>query len=76
MFQSTFDPYEVLQELVTHCERNHKNTMELAAAHNKQARALEELAKQHQDLIDLFTKTRKELVDLRTELEINRIRNK
>jgi hypothetical protein len=76
MIESNFNPYDVLCELVTHCERNHKNTMELAAAHNKQARALEELAKQHQDLVELFSKTRMEIIDLRTQLELAEIKRR
>ena len=62
MMSNDFNPYDLLHAIAEQCDTLHRNNIELAKAHNKQAKALEELSRQHRELVDATTQTRQELI--------------
>ena len=71
-----FDPLDALIQCQRLSQTSFNNTQELARSHNHLDKLLSELLQQHNNLVDLLMRTRKELQKLQRELnEIKQDKN-
>lgn len=65
-----FDPYDVLMKLNEEVNKNHRNIIELAKAHNQTAKSLENLAQQHTDITGLLIENQVNLKKINEEIAL------
>lgn len=64
-----FDPLDMLLECQRLSQTAFNNTQELARSHNHLDKLLSELLQQHNNLVDLLMRSRREIDSLRKDIE-------
>lgn len=70
-----FDPLALLLECQKTAQVAYNNTQQLAQAHNQSDRLLTELLQQHNNIVDLLMRTRREIEKLQKEITQLREKN-
>lgn len=70
-----FDPVEVLTQCQRLSQTSFNNTQELARAHNEHDKLLGELLQQHNNIVDLLMRCRREIELLKHEIEFIKQQN-